>query len=552
MKRYFLIIIFLTAALLPLSAQTKCKTASLVPSAIRAEQSGEMIVSVSQTGLDGKSSLATYRYNPADGSFVASSDRADRNESSLPAGVKVPAKLDSLVCPPALVKTADGRQRLIIPGFRTGFLYYADSPDEGKSWGLPHRMIHNPDLPFCACNLPDGDVLLVKNCRIDEIEFTKDDEIYACWSHNAGETWYKTLRVAAGKFCSTPVCCGDAEGNIYIAYKHYYQKVCKVELVKLSTDDTVTKLGTLVAEDAAAAFEKTFGGVLQKKTDWLDDPVKVCTYNTLRSTFGGGENWKQRCKTIQEHIKIWDPDIIGMQETSMSDLADLNKTLKKTYDYIAVTPEIMGPSVSKYRSTSEIPLLWRTERFSLVDKGWIEFNIINEIKCGANVSTESWANGADGNKAAIWAILLDKKTGQEICIFNLHLPTRTDPSKLGTARMVGAEVAKVAKGRPVFITGDYNADENTYAYVYLRKYLGYLEDGGLATPSEKRENWSYDSGYGKQPLEKKKQSNRHIDHVLFTPSNARPLSWHQQINFGSNGFGGSDHHPVMVVFQYAK
>ena len=168
-----------------------------------------------------------------------------------------------------------------------------------------------------------------------------------------------------------------------------------------------------------------------------------------------------------------------------------------------------------------------------------------------NVSDESWGNGQDGNKAAIWGIFLDKTTGKEVCVFNMHLPTRTEPSKLATAKMVAEEVAKVAEGRPVFITGDYNMTEEAYTFKYLENDVEYIRDAGLDVPADKRINWEFNSMYGDKPLEKKRRDSLHIDHIFYTPCNSRPISWELEYKNGSNGSHGSDHHPVLIVFEYA-
>ena len=526
--------------------------ATLTPCSISSPEPGSVLLEVKGVAVDGSETLRTYKIVFPAGDVI-------ETEEGTPApmipesvfGIDIPQKLDSMVCTPQIFRAPNGRLRVALAGFRTGFCYLAESPDEGASWGRPHRMLHNPDLPFSVCNLPGGDILLVKNCRIDEVEFTKNDELYACWSHDGGQTWYRTEKISGEKFTGNPVCCADDQGNIYIAYGHYYQRQCDVKLVRLGVDGSRRRLAVLKAANAGKAYLQRTGALLEPKTHWLDETLRIVSYNTLRSSFTGGQPWKPRCKTICEHIAAWDADLIGMQETSKDDIADLRKTLGKEYDYTAITPEIMGPSVSRFRATSEIPVWWRRSRFTLVDKGWLEFNIINDVKCGVNVSDESWGNGQDGNKAAIWVILKDKKTGKEICMFNTHLPTRTEPSKLATAKMLAEEVLKVAGGRPVFITGDYNMDEKAYTFNYLQYDVEYLRDAGLAVNPDKRRNWQFASMGGNKPMAEKQKTSLHIDHVFYTPASAEPLSWELETAPGSNGSPGSDHHPIMIVFRYA-
>ncbi len=535
-----------------LSSAVIVAASSITPCRIESPQVGLVLVSVEEKTLDGGSTVRTYKYNLGDGILRFEKEEDCRNMARLPKGVCVPQKLDTLVCAPRMFHGPDGVLKMAVAGFRTGFCYSLESTDAGASWSLPRRMIHNPDKPFDVCDLPGGDVLLVKNCRIDEVEFTKDDELFACWSHDGGNTWYKTLKISGEKFIDNPVCCSDAEGNVYIAYRHYYQRECDIKLVRLGADGSRRRIPLLKARDAGRAYIESAGRILEPKSEWVEDKLRIVSYNTLRSSFTGGQPWVPRCKTICEHIEKWDPDFIGMQETSKEDIADLDRTLRKKYDYIAVTPEIMGPEVSRFRATSEIPIWWRKDRFKLLRKGWIEFNIINDVKCGVNVSDESWGNGQDGNKAAIWGVFLDKKSGEEVCVFNLHLPTRTEPSKLATAKMVAEKVLEVSDGRPVFITGDYNMDEKAYTFQYLQNDVEYIRDAGLAVAPEHRRNWEFASMGGDKPMEKKTKNSLHIDHIFYTPSNSEPLSWELETSHGSNGSHGSDHHPIMIEFRYAR
>jgi len=536
-------------------ASVAVAASSISPRAISVTAEGELLLCVELARTDGSTAYQTFSLSTADWSAAPTQKTLEVADKALPEGLSVPAKLDSMVCSPFRWTLPDGRQRMAIPGFRTGFLYWAESSDGGKSWETPHRMMHNPDKPFGMCATPGGGVMLVKNCRIDEVEFTRDDELYACWSHDNSESWYRTLRIADEKFCDCPVCCADSQGKFYIAYRHIYQRICEVKVICIGADykPIGPAVTVLTADQAEEAYLNKYGHLLQKRSDWLQDSLKIVSYNTLRSAWSGGQDaWRPRCATICEHIAQWDPDFVGMQETSMDDVADLGRKLRKNYDFIAITPEIMGPEVSEFRQTSEIPLWWRKSRFKLLEKGWLEFNIINPIKCGVNLSDESWGNAADGNKAALWGIFQDLKTGCELCVFNVHFPTRTEPSKLGTAKMVAEKIAEVAGGRPVFIIGDYNMDYSSFTYQYLENDVEYIRDAGAALPEEKRKNFEFDAGGGNVPMEKKSRKSRHVDHVFYTPATVEPLRWELNPNLGSNGSYGSDHHPILVVFRYSR
>jgi len=488
-----------------------------------------------------------------DGAFTYVSSDGGKSWKASEGKVLVPQKiLDTMTRNPKLFLAPDGGLRMAVHGFRTGFCYYAASPDGGLTWDVPRKMIHNPDKDYAVLNSPDGNMVYVKNCRFGEVEFTRDDEMFAFVSTTGGDVWRKGVKVSGQKFSTDPAVCFDADGNLYVAYSRRYNETCEVNMVKVSGPVAGAPVTVVEAGNASEGYRRFVGGLLDPKTDWASHTVKMVSYNTLRSQWSGGRNaWLPRFKTICEHLKALDGDVIGMQETSKEDIADFRKVLKD-YDYIAITPEIMGPSVSEARATSELPIWWRKSRLTLEKKGWLEFNIVNDIRCGVNATIESWGNGQDGNKAAIWGIFLDKKTGKRFCVFNLHLPTRSEPAKLATAKMVAAEAAKVAGGLPVFITGDFNMNEEGFTFKYLENDVAFLADGGLATPPEKRKDWEVYSGSGLNPLEKRQKNGKHIDHVFFTPASAEPVGFETCNWLGSNGSVGSDHLPVAVEFKYAN
>ncbi len=489
----------------------------------------------------------------ADGAFTFVSKDNGKSWTKSKNKVKVPQKTDTTARNPKLFIAPDGSVKMAVQGFRTAFCYYASSLDGGLTWDLPKRMIMSPDRDFAVAQVPQGRVVLIKNCRIDEVEFTRDDELYAYISANGGESWRKGIKVSGQKFSTNPVCCVDEEGKIYIAYRHQYQRSCKIELVVLENGKAGAPVTLASAGKAEKGYLRSVGGLLTPKSHWAKEEVKLVSYNTLRSQWSGGRaKWLPRFETICEHLAQFDGDFIGMQETSKSDIDDFKEVLKD-YDYIAITPEIMGPSVSPERESSELPLWWRRSRFDLVKKGWLEFNIVNDVKCGANSSAESWGNGQDPNKSMIWGIFYDKQTKKKFCVMNLHLPTRSEPSKLATAKMVAEEAARVAEGLPVFITGDFNLTEKGFSFIYLEEDVEYLKDAGLALDDKDRKWWDYYSGAGLVlPVEKKTRDSRHVDHILYTPASAKPVRWETEIHPGSNGAPGSDHLPIVVTFRYAN
>ena len=108
-------------------------------------------------------------------------------------------------------------------------------------------------------------------------------------------------------------------------------------------------------------------------------------------------------------------------------------------------------------------------------------------------------------------------------------------------------VREIAKGMPAFMTGDFNSDESSQPYRAITE-SGFIDDSLLAVSEPVNAEYFSMANYKVSNLRK---TNKHIDHVFYTPSSVRIVNWHMYID-DFNGKFGSDHLPIIIECRIAN
>jgi endonuclease/exonuclease/phosphatase family metal-dependent hydrolase len=135
-------------------------------------------------------------------------------------------------------------------------------------------------------------------------------------------------------------------------------------------------------------------------------------------------------------------------------------------------------------------------------------------------------------------------------MFNSHYDHRGHEAKEYSSVVLLNKIMEVASGYPVVLTGDFNTDEKTPGYQRLIE-SGIVDDTMLALQAGKRENWEYFSMSNYKPIETVRKNHLHIDHVFYTPSNSKVITW-KLILDSCDGIFGSDHLPIVIDWKIAN
>ena len=275
-----------------------------------------------------------------------------------------------------------------------------------------------------------------------------------------------------------------------------------------------------------------------------------------------GEVWTKRCQVICDQVNFMSPEIFGTQEVLYPQLQDMKKALGG-YDYIGIgrdDGQRGGEHEAIFYKKDKLQLLdhgdfWLSETPEKPGLGWdaVCIRICTWGKFAVK-ETQPQRHGLFNRKKAV--------QGKVFYFFNLHMDHVGVVARREAAKLVVAKVREIAKGSPVFITGDFNVDQNDEIYTIFTK-SGLLKDSYDAARIRFAENGTFNA------FKTNYFTTSRIDHVfvslnttvkaygVFTNSywtpdddldnNIKASDAPQQISFDTYiRHNPSDHYPVFV------
>lgn len=274
-----------------------------------------------------------------------------------------------------------------------------------------------------------------------------------------------------------------------------------------------------------------------------------------------GEVWTKRCQVICDQLNFMAPVIFGTQEVLYSQLCDM-KTSLDGYDYIGVgrdDGERGGEHEAIFYKTDKLQLLdhgdfWLSETPDRPGLGW-------DAVCIRICTWGKFAVKETGQRHGLFN-RRSKVTGKVFYFFNLHMDHVGVVARREAAKLVVQRVREIAQGAPVFITGDFNVDQNDEIYTIFTN-SGLLKDSYDAARIRFAENGTFNA------FKTEYFTNSRIDHVFVSPSTTvdaygvftnsywtpdedpdntlKANDAPQQISFDTyNRHNPSDHYPVFV------
>ena len=179
--------------------------------------------------------------------------------------------------------------------------------------------------------------------------------------------------------------------------------------------------------------------------------LRVMTLNIRYNNPGDGANaWPKRKDMVADVIKRQRPDIFGLQEALKGQIDDLEKRLPQ------FTRLGVGRDDGKTKGEFS-PLFYRKDRF-VAEKSstfWLS-------ETPEKIASKSW--DAAITRVATWAKLKDKKTGRTLLAINTHFDHRGSTARVNSAKLILAQIVKLAGKGPVVLTGDFNASPSSQPY----------------------------------------------------------------------------------------
>jgi len=253
----------------------------------------------------------------------------------------------------------------------------------------------------------------------------------------------------------------------------------------------------------------------------------IMTFNIRYDNPDDGEqNWHKRKENVIRMINFYDLDIIGMQEVLVSQLNYLKDNL----------PEFNSVGVGRKDGKEKgefTPVFYRKNRFRELDHGtfWLS-ETPDKVSKGWDAALE---------RIATWIKLQDKTTGKEFLFINTHFDHRGKQARVESARLLKTKIAKLANGKQVMLTGDFNLVPESEGIQTLIKPDG---ENTLVNSSSVAEitygpNWT-STGFDNRPYDQR----RVIDYIFL--KDIKTVKRYAVIAEKLNALQLSDHCPVFV------
>lgn len=266
-----------------------------------------------------------------------------------------------------------------------------------------------------------------------------------------------------------------------------------------------------------------------------DNSLKIGTYN-IRLINGGdrsaGNGWEQRSPYLLALLRYEAPDIFGAQEVRPEQIPDMTEALPE-YDWVGVGRDD-GADKGEF-----VPVFWLRERFEALDKGWFW------LSESPDVPGKGW--DAACNRVCTWVHLKDRKSGKKIWFFNLHMDHVGVVAREESAKLIVSKIEQMCHDdEVVFVTGDYNVDQNDSIFNIFEE-SSVLTDSYAKAADRFIPNGTYNA------FDVGRYTELRIDHIFVSPAvDVEFFAVRTDMYWSENEDGSftprtpSDHYPVFI------
>ena len=256
--------------------------------------------------------------------------------------------------------------------------------------------------------------------------------------------------------------------------------------------------------------------------------LNLMTFNVRNDNPEDGQNnWKYRKDFAASMIRFYDVDVLGTQEVLNNQLNDLLSALPQ-YAYAGVG-RLDGKKAGEYSA-----IFYKKDKFDLLDSGnfWLSEN-------PSAAGVKGWDAACE--RIVTWVILKEKKTDKKFAFINTHFDHVGKIARRESAKLLLSRVDEIAKGLPLFVSGDFNSTPQSEVITMLtdKNRTNHLIDSRSMAPFIYGPAWTNHS-FGEDPIEKR----RIIDYIFV--NNKVKVEVVAVIAERLNNLYLSDHNPVLL------
>lgn len=213
--------------------------------------------------------------------------------------------------------------------------------------------------------------------------------------------------------------------------------------------------GAITVLSAYALFDSTMKAKDSNDNEVFPVELSVMSFNirTISLDTNQDDLWTNRKPRVISTILDHSPDIAGLQEVTLMQFKVLKEALTG-YESISY------PRDDFFNSECS-SIFYKTEKLELISQGnfWLSET--------PDVMSKGW--DAAINRICTYAVFRDKKSGREFAHFNTHLDHKGVVAREEGSKLIIARIA--ALGYPAVLTGDFNFNEASSNYTYIRENL---------------------------------------------------------------------------------
>jgi endonuclease/exonuclease/phosphatase family metal-dependent hydrolase len=256
--------------------------------------------------------------------------------------------------------------------------------------------------------------------------------------------------------------------------------------------------------------------------------LKVMSYNIrcgLCEAEGTPQYWPERKFLLAHLIQTQQPDLIGLQEAELFQVADLVAMLPQ-YQWFG---EGRDDGRTKGESTA---VLYRQDRLQLLSAKtlWLSETPLQVSR--------GW--DAHLNRTFTKTQFKHLLSGQSFYFINTHFDHQGAQAQLQSALLLKTEVEQLPANSKVVLTGDFNVNPDSAPYLALSKAM--LDSALVAKEKLSTDSGTF-NGFGRDPL----SPSQTIDFIFV--SNNLAVQSYQVDNRRYNGLYPSDHEAVVAVIE---
>lgn len=182
--------------------------------------------------------------------------------------------------------------------------------------------------------------------------------------------------------------------------------------------------------------------------------VKVMTYNIRLDTDSDGENrWDMRKDFLAGQVRFYHPDFMGVQEAKIRQMNYLDSTLTGY------------KSIGRGRDDSPTQ-----GEFSAIFYDASKFKVLKESTFWLSETPEAVSKGWDAmyERICTYGLFENLRTKKKIYVFNTHLDHVGETARTNSVKLIWQKIQELNTGHyPVILTGDFNSEVTSKAYLYL-------------------------------------------------------------------------------------